>query len=434
MSLLPLRSVEELSMRRTELPADAVSAAREIIETVRTGGEPALRRLTEQFGERAPGDPLLLDRPALRRALDALDHAERGRLERVAARIASFAASQRTTLSDVTVAIPGGKAGHTVVPVQRAGCYVPGGRYPLPSSALMTAIPARAAGVGEVWLATPRPHPVTLAAAALADVEGVLVAGGAHAIAALAFGVGPVPAVDVVVGPGNVYVTAAKQALAGKVGIDMIAGPSELVILADRTADPALVAADLLAQAEHDVLALPILVSIDGGLVAEVQAELARQLEDLPTADVARAALCNGGALVIADLAHACEIVDLLAPEHVELLVEDPAAVARRIHNAGALFIGAGAGEVLGDYGAGPNHTLPTSGAARFTGGLSVFNFLRVRTWMSIDDPPGAAVLAEDAEWFARVEGLEAHARAAALRIPLGAPSVGNHTPFRTVP
>jgi len=416
--ILPIRNAHDLASRGAELPPEALRAAREIIAAVRSDGEPALRRFTEQFGERRPGDPLVLDRPVLQRALDGLDRADRERLERVADRITRFARAQRATLADCTIPIPGGQAGHLVVPIERAGCYVPGGRYPLPSSALMTAIPARVAGVREVWIATPRAHPVTLAAAALAQVDGVLVAGGAHAIAALAFGAGPVPAMDMVVGPGNVFVTAAKQFVAGHVGIDMLAGPSELVILADDTADPALIAADLLAQAEHDELAVPILVTTAASLVDQVEVELARQLENLPTAGVARTALSNGGVMICATLDQACAMVDRLAPEHLEILATEPASLRDRLRHWGAAFLGAGAGEVLGDYGAGPNHTLPTSRAARFTGGLSVFTFLRVRSWMAVDDPVAAAVLAEDAEWFGRLEGLEGHARAAARRIP----------------
>jgi phosphoribosyl-ATP pyrophosphohydrolase/phosphoribosyl-AMP cyclohydrolase/histidinol dehydrogenase len=295
----------------------------------------------------------------------------------------------------------------------------------------MTAIPARTAGVERLWIATPRAHPVTLAAAALADVDGILIAGGAHAIAALAFGAGPVPAADVIVGPGNVYVTAAKQLLAGRVGIDMIAGPSELVVLADESADPAVVAADLLAQAEHDELAVPVLVTTSKVSWAEVELELIDQLADLPTASTARAALANGGVVLCESLDDACRAVDLIAPEHLELLIENAAEIRDRIRHWGAAFVGAGAAEVLGDYGAGPNHTLPTSRAARFTGGLSVFTFLRIRSWMSIDDAAAATVLAEDAEWFARVEGLEGHARAARHRIPPGTGSVGENTLYR---
>lgn len=416
MRLLPLRTADDLATRGAELPAEAVGAARRIVEEVRRDGVTAVQRFTERFGERVPGDPLVLDRAALRAALDRLGREDRVRLERVTARIRAFAEAQRGALTDVTIPIPGGLAGQQAVPVERAGCYVPGGRYPLPSSALMTAIPARVAGVPTVWVATPRAHPVTLAAAALAEVDGVLLAGGAHAIAALAFGAGPVPAVDVIVGPGNVYVTAAKQLVAGRVGIDMLAGPSELVILAEAGADPALVAADLLAQAEHDVLAVPILVTTHAPLIDAVEAELRAQLADLTTAEVARAALANGGVIACDSIERAIAVVDRLAPEHLEVLARDAAALRDRLRHCGAVFLGAGAAEVLGDYGAGPNHTLPTGRAARFRGGLSVYDFLRVRTWMTIENPRAATVLADDAAWLGRVEGLEAHARAAERR------------------
>jgi phosphoribosyl-ATP pyrophosphohydrolase/phosphoribosyl-AMP cyclohydrolase/histidinol dehydrogenase len=430
-TLLPRRTAAELASRNSELPPDALRRAREIIDRVREGGEAALRLLTEEFGERRRQDPLVLDREALQDALGSLGREDRDRLERVAARIARFADAQRATLTDLTIPIPGGKAGHLAVPVECAGCYVPGGRHPLPSSALMTAIPARTAGVKTLWMATPRPHPLILAAAAIADVDGILIAGGAHAVAALALGAGPVPAVDVVVGPGNVHVTAAKQLLAGRVGIDMLAGPSELVVLADGCADPALVAADLLAQAEHDVLAVPVLVTTSHALARAVDEELERQLADLPTAETARVALTNGGAVLCPSLDAACHSIDLLAPEHLELLVEDPERWRTRIRHWGAAFLGPGAAEVLGDYGAGPNHTLPTSRAARFAGGLSVFTFLRIRSWMAIEDTVAASPLAEDAAWFARIEGLEGHARAALRRIPAPTGSVGESTPHR---
>lgn len=416
--LLPHRSAEQLHQRNLEIPWTVMEESRRIVTRVREEGEPALRAFTQRFKERAPADPLVLEPRDLRRALDALPRDDRTRLERVARRISAFASAQRKALRDIEVAIPGGRAGHAVTPVERAGCYAPGGRYPLPSSALMTAIPARVAGVREIWIATPKPAPMTLAAAALAEADGVLVAGGAHAIAALAFGAGPVPACDAVVGPGNLYVTAAKQLVAGRVAIDMLAGPSELVVLADHTADPALVAADLLAQAEHDVEAMPVLVTTHRPLLELVEQELQRQLADLPTAPTARAALANGGAIWCRTLEEACEVCSALAAEHLEVLVEDPESVRSRISQYGALFLGAGAAEVLGDYGAGPNHTLPTSRTARSYAGLSVFTFLRARTWLRIDDADAARGLAEDAAWFGRVEGLEAHARAAERRLP----------------
>jgi len=310
-----------------------------------------------------------------------------------------------------------GSANKKVAAVERSGCYAPGGLYPLPASVLMTAVTARAAGVAEVWVASPRPSPITLAAAGIAGADGLLAAGGAQAIAALAYGVGGPPPCDVVVGPGNRWVTAAKKLVAGRVGIDMLAGPSELVVLADGGADPELVAADLLAQAEHDPDALPVLVTTAAGLAEAVESALARQLIDLPTRETAAAALGNGFAVVVGDLEAAVAVCNRLAPEHLQVLTANADAVAARLHHWGGLFIGAASAEVLGDYGAGPNHTLPTGGVARFKGGLSVLDFLRVRTWLRVG---GAAdpELARDAAALARLEGLEAHARAAERRLP----------------
>jgi len=276
----------------------------------------------------------------------------------------------------------------------------------------MTAVTAKVAGVREVWVASPKPARLVLAAAAVAGADAVLAVGGAQAIAALAYGAGPIPACDVVVGPGNRFVTAAKQLVSGTVGIDMLAGPSELVVFADASADPGLVAADLLAQAEHDPEALPVLVTLDPRLPARVEAELHRQLADLPTAAVARAALGNGGVVLVATVHEGIAVCDAIAPEHLQLVLESAAAVAPRLSHYGALFIGAGAREVLGDYGVGPNHVLPTGGTARWAAGLSVLTFLRLRTWLRVDGP-AADPLRADAAWFGRAEGLEAHARAA---------------------
>jgi phosphoribosyl-ATP pyrophosphohydrolase/phosphoribosyl-AMP cyclohydrolase/histidinol dehydrogenase len=282
----------------------------------------------------------------------------------------------------------------------------------------MTAVTARVAGVREVIVASPRPTPITLAAAHEAGADALLVVGGAQAIAALAFGAGPVPAVDVIVGPGNRFVTAAKQLVAGRVGIDMLAGPSELVVLADDTADPGTVAADLLGQAEHDPDARPLLVTWSRALIEAVRAALADQLATLPTAGTARAALARGGAVLCQDAAEALTVCDRLAPEHLEVLTATPEAHARALRHYGGLFIGTSAAEVLGDYGVGPNHVLPTGRTARFTGGLSVADFLRVRTWLRLE--PGAALdaVVDDAVALARLEGLEGHARSALRRRP----------------
>jgi phosphoribosyl-ATP pyrophosphohydrolase/phosphoribosyl-AMP cyclohydrolase/histidinol dehydrogenase len=418
--LLRPRTVAELVQRRGgagPVSAEALAVSAPIVDAVRTRGEPALREYAERFGDVAANSPLFLDRAALESARASLAVGDRARLERVAERIRAFADAQKRALRDVAITVPGGTAGHWIAPLERAGCYAPGGRYPLPSSVLMTAVTARTAGVKEIWVASPKPGAMTLAAAAIAGADGVLAAGGPHAIAALAFGAGPVPASDIVVGPGNRYVTAAKQLVAGRVAIDMLAGPSELVVFADASAAPAVVAADLLAQAEHDPDALPILVTFNRGLPDRVEAELGRQLASLPTADLARQALANGGVVVVANVDEGIAACDALAPEHLELILDNAAHVAPRLGHYGALFIGAGSAEVLGDYGAGPNHVLPTAGTARSKGGLSVYTFLRIRTWLRVDDNAAARPLIEDASWFGRVEGLEAHARSAEQRL-----------------
>jgi len=415
--LLRRRSVAELARRGPGLDAKTLAAAARIVEAVRKRGEVAVRKHAERFGDVSPGAPLYHNRADLARALAGLSPEERTRLERVAARIRAFAVAQRGALGPVRVPVPGGIAEHRIAPIERAGCYAPGGRYPLPSSVLMTAVTARVAGVRDIWVASPKPQALSLAAAAIAGADGVLAAGGAQAIAALAYGAGPIAPRDVIVGPGNRYVAAAKRLVAGGVATDMLAGPSELIVFADSSADPAAVAADLLAQAEHDPDALPVLVTTDAALVKQVERELAGRLEDLPTAGVARAALAHGGAIVVSSVDEGIAACDALAPEHLQLALRDADAVAPRLAHYGALFVGAESAEVLGDYGAGPNHVLPTGGTARSGGGLSVYTFLRVRTWLRITDYAAARPLVEDAVWLGRAEGLEAHARAAERRL-----------------
>lgn len=268
-----------------------------------------------------------------------------------------------------------------------------------------------------VIVASPRPTLVTLTAAKIAGADMVIRVGGAHAIAAMAYGIGEIPRCDVIVGPGNRWVTAAKQLVSGTVGWDMLAGPSELTILADSSADPDVIAADLLAQAEHDPDAKVILVTTATELIAKCETALARRLANLPTADTARRALVdNGIAVVVDDIDQAISTCDAIAPEHLEILTTSASDIANRCNNWGGLFIGPMTAEVFGDYGAGPNHTLPTGGTARFSGGLSVFDFLRIRTYIRIDDPAGAQELVNDSERLARIEGLFGHAESAAVR------------------
>lgn len=399
--------------RRDPVDPKTLAEAADIVNAVRDGGSPALRGLAERFGELSGDQPMLLDREALAAAWERLPREQQALLRRTAGRIEAFAVAQRGSLLDADIAVPGGRAGHTWDPVERAGCYAPGGRFPLPSTVLMTVIPARVAGVPEVVVASPRPTDVTLGAAYVAGADALLAVGGAQAIAALAYGVG-LPPVDVIVGPGNRWVTAAKQLVSGRVGIDMLAGPSELVVLADADADPERIAADLIGQAEHDPDALPVLITDDPGLPERTRAALRRQLEGLPTAAIAAQALEQGYAVVTDSLAAAVALSDRLAPEHLELLVADPSALSPKHY--GGLFVGTHAAEVFGDYGAGPNHVLPTGSGARFSGGLSVADFLRMRTWLRIDDVAQAQGLVQDSAALARLEGLEGHARSAEQR------------------
>ena len=338
-------------------------------------------------------------------------------LQRTAKRIRHFAQSQRNAITDMTTAIPGGKAGHYIAPVKVAGCYAPGGRYPLPSSVLMTAITARTAGVETVWVASPRPAPATLAAAFVADADGLLAVGGAQAIGAMAYGIEPITACDVIVGPGNKWVTAAKSLVSGICAIDMLAGPSEVLVIADKTCDPDTVAADLLAQAEHDTEARPILVSNDKDVIDQVNQALVTRLSTLPTAPTAEEAVKKGFAVLCPTLESAVKISDTIGPEHLEVHTADAEKVSAQCNNYGAVFIGTVSAEVLGDYGAGPNHVLPTCGTSRYTGGLSVFTFLRIRTWINIDSKIEAQEIVEDSVALARIEGLEGHARAAECRL-----------------
>ena len=397
------------------LNANVLSRASEILEDVRSQGWAAVERWASEL-DRNSGSQRVWETTDFARAWAATPGATQALLQRTADRIRQFAFAQRAALGSVEIVQSGLRMGCDWHALQTAGCYVPGGRYPLVSSLLMTAVTARAAGVKTVWAACPAPVEVMLAAAHVAGVDGLLAVGGAQAIGAFAYGVGPVPRADVVVGPGNVWVTAAKQLVSAHVKIDLLAGPSELVVLADESGDPACIAADLLAQAEHDQDARPILVSMSDPLLDAVDRELEQQLTSLPTAATAAAALRNGFAVLVPDLGTGLEVCEQLAPEHLELHVVNADRYAERIHRCGCLFLGPGAGEVLGDYGAGPNHVLPTGGTARFASGLSVLTFLRTQTWLAVDDPQDAVAVADDASQFAALEGLPGHARSAALR------------------
>lgn len=387
----------------------------QILDDIRNGGDDAVRRWAGRLDGHT-GDDFEVPQKSVQAALDGLDREIRAQLEDAARRIRIVAARQRELFTDLSFELDGVVLGHRVMPVGRVACYAPGGRYPLPSSVLMGVIPAREAGVKEIAVLSPRILPVTLAAAAIAGADRVFNIGGVQGVAAAAWGLAGLPRVDLIVGPGNRFVTAAKQALYGQVGIEFPAGPSELLILADRTADPVLLAADLLAQAEHDPDALPALASPDGGLLERVRQELVVQLETLPAASPSRVSVPNGLLVRISNWTEAVELADRLAPEHLELAGPEAEALADQLNNYGSLFIGSLSAEVFGDYGSGTNHILPTSGAACFTGGVWVGTFLRVLTRQRVR-ADGLPALVRLAEGLARAEGLPAHAASARLRI-----------------
>lgn len=386
---------------------------RDILAAVRTRGDAAIRELTERFEGRRP-ERIRLDDAEWRRQADDAPEPIRAALAEAAARIRRFHERQRD--DGFRYVEDGIELGQRVRPVRAAGVYAPGGKARYPSTVLMTAVPAAVAGVPRIVLATPRPTPEILAAAMIAGVTEVVDAGGAQAIGALAYGTESVDRVDKIVGPGNIYVACAKRLVFGVVDIDQIAGPSEILVVADEGADPAVVAADLLSQAEHDEDAYPLLVTVTRAQADRVAAELERQLADLPRRDIATASVQrNGWCFVVGDLDEAARVADLLAPEHLALAVRDPDAVLEGIGAVGAAFLGYDTPEAAGDYAAGPSHVLPTGGAARFGSPLGVYDFV-VRTSIIRYDRQAIRRQADLLEGLARLEGLEAHARAVSLR------------------
>lgn len=408
-------------MSRTALDQETErEAVRAILVDVRQRGDAAVLAYTARFdGATLTADRLEVTRDEMERAWEAVPPGLLEVMERAADNIRAFHALQmRPSIRDEQ---PGRLLGQRVLPLSRVGVYAPGGRALYPSSVLMDAIPARAAGVPEIILCTP-PRPdggvgaLTLAAARIAGVDRVFRVGGAQAIGAMAWGTATIPRVDKIVGPGNIYVALAKREVFGYVGIDMVAGPSEVLVIADESANPRWVAADLLSQAEHDPLAAAILVSPDAALIEAVAAQLNTQSATLPRASIVREALANCCALVRVDtLDDAVRVANDIAPEHLELAVVDPEALLARVRNAGAVFLGHFSPEPLGDYFAGPNHVLPTSGTARFFSPLSVDDFVKRSSVIGYSREALRSVY-RDIAVFARAEGLEAHARAALVR------------------
>ena len=412
-SLLAFESTQDANIERT---VDS------ILNDVRLRGDQAVLEYTARLDAMRVSNVAVLEIPRkeLNQALAKLPAVRRGALEQAADRIRSF--HQHQTLQSWQYTEPDGTTlGQKITPLDRVGVYVPGGKAAYPSTVLMNALPARVAGVSEIIMAVPTPHgernELVMAAASIAGIDRVYTIGGAQAIAAFAYGTQTIPAVDKIVGPGNAYVAAAKRRVFGLVGIDMVAGPSEILVICDGTPDPDWIAMDLFSQAEHDELAQAILLCPDVQFIDKVAASIERQMKEMPRANVITASLARRGALIqTRDLDEACTIANRVAPEHLELCVEEPRRWAQRIRHAGAIFLGRYTSEALGDYCAGPNHVLPTSRTARFSSPLGVYDFQK-RTSLIEVSPEGARNLGLIAAELATGEGLPAHARSAQYRI-----------------
>ncbi len=421
--IVPERLLAQLEQTFGE-PVQPAEAVRRILRDIRQNGDSALRSWTKRLDQTDLPQPKI-SRPVIQTALEALDPTLRTALEEAAERIQKFHQKQ-PAISWIDQSL-GGTVGQVLRPIQQIGVYVPGGTAPLPSSVLMSVIPARIAGVSRIVVVTPparqtgKINPVILAAAAIAGVDEVYAAGGAQAIGALAYGTETITPVDKIVGPGNLFVTLAKQQVFGRVGIDGLAGPTETIVIADEFANPVWAAADLLAQAEHDILASAILLTPSRVFAEKVQAEVEALLDEKGTIALGRKEIirqslaARGGAVITADLEEAVALSNEYAPEHVNLAVQDAWSWLDRIQAAGGVFVGEHSCEVMGDYIAGPSHIMPTGGTARFSSPLNLWDFLRIISVVNLD-PTTAARLGAQADQIARAEELTAHALAGFLR------------------
>ena len=411
---------EEILNRDIRAEASVEATVDTIIADVRARGDAALKDYALKF-DHAQLDELRVSQAEIDEAFEAAGEDFVTNLKMAAANIRAFHEHQvhkNFVMNDT----PGIVLGQKYTPIEKAGVYVPGGTAAYPSTVLMDVIPAKVAGVKEIVMTTPagpdgKVNPSILAAAVIAGIDKIFKTGGAQAVAALAYGTQSIPAVDKIVGPGNIYVATAKRKVFGKVGIDMIAGPSEILVICDGKTDPDWIAMDLFSQAEHDVLAQAVLLTPDAAFADAVEASMDRQIEAMPRKDIIRQSLANRGAIIVTrDLEEACRIADTIAPEHLEMSTDDPEKWAELIHHAGAIFLGRYSSEALGDYCAGPNHVLPTSRTARFSSPLGVYDFQK-RTSMIYVQQQGVTPLARIAECLGKGESLYAHAASAHYRI-----------------
>ncbi len=405
---------------RENIAANVEAVVADIIADVRKNGDKALKIYCEKF-DQAKLDTLEVSEEEIREALTAVEPEFLEILKEAADNIRAFH-SRQVRNSFIINEKDGVVTGQKVTPIEKVGLYVPGGTAAYPSTVLMDSIPAKIAGCRQIVIVTPpgrdgKVNPVILAAARIAGVDRIFKVGGAQAVAALAYGTETIPRVDKIVGPGNAYVAEAKKQVFGRVAIDMIAGPSEILVVADSSAKPGFVAADLLSQAEHDKMASAVLVTDSAAFAQEVSRELELQIPTLPRAEIARASIDNNGKIIVAEgnLMLAIDIANEIAPEHLELCVDNPFDYLDRIKHAGSIFMGKYCPEALGDYFAGPNHTLPTSGTARFSSPLSVDDFVK-KSQFTYYTADALAAVADKVAYFAEKEGLSAHARSATIR------------------
>ena len=391
-----------------------IESVKKIVEDVKLRGDEAVIHYTSFF-DKIKLTQIKVDLIAIKEAYQQTDSSIIEIIKQAALRIELFAMKQMNCFQNFTYEDDIAELGQKIVPLDSVGCYIPGGRYPLFSTVLMTVIPAKVAGVKKIIVCTPKIHPLILIAADIAGASAIYQVGGAQAISSMAYGTESIPKVCKIVGPGNRYVTYAKKLVYGEVGIDFVAGPSEILIIADESGVPSFIAADLLAQAEHDPNAVPILLTTSDKLAESVLEEINIQLNFIKTSKIAKLALQNGKILIVQSLEDAIEISNRVAPEHLELQLIDVNKYIPRLKNYGSMFIGAHSAEVFGDYYSGPNHVLPTNGAARYSGGLSVKDFLKILTFQRMKYPLDPNFIKNTSK-MAHLEGLDAHRNAASIR------------------
>ena len=399
----------------TESQGKNMDSVKQIIDAVKREGDMAVRKYTAIF-DKLKLKNFGVSKKEIKQAYREVDKDTIGAIKTAATNIKRFAKRQMENFKDFEYTKNGITVGQKIVPIEKIGAYVPGGRYPLPSTALMCIIPAKVAGVKEVIVCSPKIKPITIVAADLSGADLIFNVGGVQAITALAYGTETIPKVDKIVGPGNIYVTQAKKEVFGDCGIDLLAGPTEILVIADKFANPEFIVADLLAQAEQDVNTKIFLISDSKDLIKEVNKELKTQLDKIATKEVIRESLRKEKEILVKNLKEAIKIANEIAPEHLSLQVKNPRKYLNQLRNYGSLFLGAYSAVAFGDYCSGPNHVLPTDRTSRYAGGLSVKDFIKIQTYQYITRD-GAEKLAKIATKFASLEGLNAHKKSIEKRL-----------------